>query len=373
MLLVIADDITGAAEIAGIASQYGLDTIMTTHHELPNGNHDVIVFATDTRSSNAKDACNVVTEIANNIKGKDHITFFKKTDSVLRGHILPETIALMSVLQLKKTLLLPQNPSKHRIINNGIYFINGVMLDKTAFNYDPEYPAKTAYVTEIVGANAVSLGIEDSISDNTIYIADASSIEDIDTQLSKADTETLVAGGADVFTAFLKKVFPSITLPCQDIHVPYSESTIIVCGSTQSKSLTNEQYIKNTKAKEELMPDNVFEGEDATQWISHLKETYITNNVIIIGIGAKKNGGKLCAIRLKAIMADAVACLAEEKTPSLLIIEGGATAYSIISRIGWNYFNIVGEYAPGVVGMTHGNTHIILKPGSYPWGKLFEQ
>ena len=267
MLLVIADDITGAAEIAGIASQYGLDTIMTTHHELPNGNHDVIVFATDTRSSNEKDACNVVTEIANNIKGKDHITFFKKTDSVLRGHILPETIALMSVLQLKKTLLLPQNPSKHRIINNGIYFINGVMLDKTAFNYDPEYPAKTAYVTEIVGANAVSLGIEDSISDNTIYIADASSIEDIDTQLSKADTETLVAGGADVFTALLKKVFPSITLPCQDIHVPYSESTIIVCGSTQSKSLTNEQYIKNIKAKEELMPDNVFEGEDATQWI----------------------------------------------------------------------------------------------------------
>ncbi|MGN1376441.1 MAG: four-carbon acid sugar kinase family protein [Prevotella sp.] len=373
MLTVIADDITGAAEIAGIASKYGLDTIMTTHHELPNGNHDVIVFATDTRSSTEQNACVTVTDIANNIKGKGIATVFKKTDSVLRGHIIPETTALMNVLNIDKTLLLPQNPSKRRVIDKGLYLIDGITLDKTAFSYDPEYPAKTANVTEIVGTSAISLGLNDKITSNGIYIADASSAEDIDTQLAKSDKKTLIAGGADVFSALLRRIFPDILQPNQDIRVPHSENTIIVCGSTQSKPLTNEPYIKDIKAKEELMPDDVFAGADATQWINRLTKTYISNSNIIIGIGSRKNGGKQCAMRLKAIMADAVAQLAERQEPSLLIIEGGATAYSIISRIGWDYFNIVGEYAPGVVGMTHGNTHIILKPGSYAWGSLFTQ
>lgn len=371
MLIVIADDITGAAEIAGIASKYGLDTIMTTHHELPNGNHDVVVFATDTRSSTEQDACYAVTEIANNIKAKGFTNVFKKTDSVLRGHIMPETNVLMNVLQKEKAFLLPQNPSKRRIIDNGMYFIDGIKLHKTAFSYDPEYPAKTADVTAIVGAKAMSLSVEDNITANGVYIADAISLEDIDTQLAKTDNKTLIAGGADVFTALLKKIFHNINIPAKDIHVPHTERTIIVCGSTQSKPLTDEPYIKDIKANEELMPENVFAGDDATQWINHLEETYITNSSIIIGIGAKKNGGKQCAIRLKAIMADAVAQLTKLKEPSLLIIEGGATAYSIISRIGWDYFSIVGEYAPGVVGMKHGNTHIILKPGSYAWGNLF--
>ncbi|MBR7170824.1 MAG: hypothetical protein IKD19_01290, partial [Prevotella sp.] len=56
-----------------------------------------------------------------------------------------------------------------------------------------------------------------------------------------------------------------------------------------------------------------------------------------------------------------------------IIIEGGATAYSVLERLGISSFDVEYEYSPGVVCLSHGNMRIILKPGSYPWGNLFEE
>ena len=56
-----------------------------------------------------------------------------------------------------------------------------------------------------------------------------------------------------------------------------------------------------------------------------------------------------------------------------IIIEGGATAYAVLERLGISSFDVEYEYSPGVVCLSHGNMRIILKPGSYPWGNLFEE
>ena len=56
-----------------------------------------------------------------------------------------------------------------------------------------------------------------------------------------------------------------------------------------------------------------------------------------------------------------------------IILEGGATAYTVLERLGISSFDVEYEYSPGVVSLSHGNMRIILKPGSYPWGNLFEE
>ena len=70
-------------------------------------------------------------------------------------------------------------------------------------------------------------------------------------------------------------------------------------------------------------------------------------------------------------MACATKKLVEKAIPDYLIIEGGATAFAALSSISWESFIVSHEYAPGVVGMIHGKAEIILKPGSYSWGDLF--
>ncbi|MDE7027792.1 nucleotide-binding domain containing protein [Duncaniella freteri] len=58
--------------------------------------------------------------------------------------------------------------------------------------------------------------------------------------------------------------------------------------------------------------------------------------------------------------------------PRELIIEGGATAYASLQKLGWDTFTITDEIAPGVIRMRAPNgTHVTMKPGSYPWGGLF--
>ena len=58
--------------------------------------------------------------------------------------------------------------------------------------------------------------------------------------------------------------------------------------------------------------------------------------------------------------------------PAELVIEGGATAFAILNRLGWNSFTITEEIAPGVIRMQADNgTHVTMKPGSLPRGATY--
>lgn len=98
--------------------------------------------------------------------------------------------------------MLPQNPSKGRIIKDGIYYIYENKLNKTEFRNDPEYPILSSNVNTLLNNSAEILNINDiTLSDNNIYIANAQNENDIIIQLSKAHTHTLLSGGADFLTA----------------------------------------------------------------------------------------------------------------------------------------------------------------------------
>lgn len=376
MIIVIADDITGAAEIAGIALRHNLNVQFMTNTNLKLPESDVIVIATDTRSGNESEAINTIKSITNNIGGTD-VTIFKKTDSVLRGFVAAEVNALMDEMKFISALIIPQNPSKGRIIKKGRYYIDNIPLDETSFCYDPEFPAKTSYVEEYL-CGIKSLNINEPLK-NSIYIADASTSQDIKCQLEKANDKTLIAGAADCFEQFLKQkinnciqtktylIKKNLSSYKQDIH-----KAIIICGSTQSKSIANEPYIKLINAEEISMPYNVFHGAPADEWIAELNRIYNEKQSIIVTIGHTATGGKEYAIRLRNLMATVALQLTNPHNPDLLIIEGGATAFAVLNRLGWTSFKIEKEYTPGVVCMKYKNTHIILKPGSYPWGDLFK-
>src|SRR5699024_7352560 len=123
MIVVIADDLTGAAEIGGIGLRYQMMVEIEMELQL-DSDADLLIIATDIRSQTVESAKSQIKRIAQRIKklGKPPEFTFIKVDSVLRGHILAELQVLLEELGKGVALLVPANPHLGRTIKEGNYF-----------------------------------------------------------------------------------------------------------------------------------------------------------------------------------------------------------------------------------------------------------
>ena len=378
-MIVIADDITGAAEMAGIAFSQGQQVRLVcggVAGGFGTARYGTTVIATDTRSMSEAEAVAETHRITSAIS--HHLSaIFKKTDSALRGHVVAELTALMEATGYQRAIYLPANPSKGRVIKSGTYYINNVPIHETAFSYDPEFPAKTSVLRERF-PDAESKGI---------IMPDAENEEDIQKIIAKYnDGKTLFAGAADLFSALLGHSRETRnTGETRDTRVSNSPSTLILCGSTQSKPLDLGIPISP-------MPREIYDGSnDLSLWDTSADQE---KHSLILTMPYTHRTGKEAAVHLRSMMArKAKELITQHLLPALdregsgeglhLIIEGGATAWATLQALGWTQFEITAQIVPGVVQMSatiacHTSTseskkHVIvtLKPGSYPWGNLF--
>lgn len=356
MIIVIADDITGAAEMAGVAFDYGLKVrlVLGLDEGLPNA--DVVVVATNTRSMSAAQAAVVTKEVMSRLfmhgaESVPRLELFKKTDSALRGHVMEELEAILACGPYKKAVFLPANPSRGRIIRDGKYYCGDVPISKTDFAFDPEFPARTDSMRARF-PDAERLGVS---------MPDASSADDVEAVVSNCSPDTLLAGAADFFEALLvhrghsrKKTHSSMTLD--------ADHTLVVAGSTQSQPCQLGLPV-------EMMPREVYDGgAGATEWIQKILPAYLHSPRMVLAIPFRHLTGKAVAVRLRQTMADVVRAMVEAYPPTTLVLEGGATAFCCLESLSWCQFAIAEVYAPGVIRMvTPQSVSIILKPGSYPW------
>ena len=157
MVFVLADDFSGAAEIGGIGHRYGLRTEIQLSLDL-NTTADLVVLDTGTRSLNEGEAIKKIldTGIALNQWNKP-FHLFKKIDSVMRGHLIPELNALQDCFAFNRILLMPANPGRDRKIIDGEYLINGVRLHETVFARDPDFPVTSSKIGERINSYTATL------------------------------------------------------------------------------------------------------------------------------------------------------------------------------------------------------------------------
>ena len=385
-MIVSADDITGAAEMAGIAFSQGQQVRLVcggVAGGCGTATYGTTVIATDTRSMSEADAVAETQHIVSSfliphslfesVASRTSFLIYKKTDSALRGHVVAELTALMEATGYQRVVYLPANPSKGRIIRGGTYYIKEVSdeglevrdvpISETAFSFDPEFPAKTSILRERF-PDAEAKGI---------IMPDAENEEDIQKVIAKYnDGKTLFAGAADLFSAILGH--SRDTSDSRETRVSNSPSTLILCGSTQSKPLDLGIPIAP-------MPREIYDGSnDLSLWDT---SKYTKAHSLILTMPYTHRTGKEAAVHLRTMMAQkAKELITEYLLPTLdregsveglhLIIEGGATAWATLQTLGWTQFEIVAQIEPGVVQMSATNgTLVTLKPGSYPWGNLF--
>ncbi len=340
MRVVIADDLSGAAEIAGIAHRHGWSPVLLTQDQLGRAPAtSVLVIDAHTRDHPAEVAAQVWQRLTTRLLERfPAARFFKKCDSVLRGHIAVESRAMAAVLGVPRTLLVPANPSRGRTIIEGNYLIEGKPLHTTAFAHDPAHPATRSQVQTLLGAEAGDLAIPD-----------LHSVADVVRAITAAKDATLIVGAADAFTAWC----PAAPSPNALTANPTPRRHfLIVNGSTAPAPLETLRAHGVTMC-------------DATSSLESVHSALRRERRVHAQVGPEDLN------RLQAL-----ARMAVETGDTHLALTGGATARAACDELGLACFTVSAEWTPGVVSLLPKATTlpaITIKPGSYPWPAAFLQ
>ncbi|WP_461451535.1 four-carbon acid sugar kinase family protein [Mucilaginibacter sp.] len=378
MIAVIADDLTGAAEIGGLALKYNLKIELTTKPGL-NSNADVLVICTDTRSMPLQNALKVteqITEILNLLKPD---VIFKKTDSVLRGHIIPELKIHLQKLGLKKALLIAPNPQFGRIIKQGQYFINDQPVHLTSFAHDPEFSMSSNKIHAMLRVKDGDIYLTDhtdELPDTGIIVGNCETKEDLAHWVNQLDTETLLAGGAGIFKAFLKSLNISGQISSYQNNEQIEPLKLFVCGTTHDDSRQLVKKVAYNEGPISYMPKVIIataKNEESLfdNWANEIVSLLKIHKKAIVAIDENTTRKvAITAADLRDKKARVIEKVFQKIAINELLVEGGSTAAAIINRLNFNKFSPVAELGPGVIKMkVEGidDLFLTLKPGSYQW------
>lgn len=349
-IVVIADDLSGAAELAGIAVLHGLTAEVQTRFDGAS-DAQVIAVETDSRGLSASAAAAKVHEAALRVAAARPAMIFKKVDSVLRGNVCAEIEAILAATGLHAAVLAPANPSRGRTIEGGRYRIGGIPLDQTEFARDPEHPRLTADIAALLGAPA-----------ETIEIPDAASVGDLDWIARSLGEKTLAAGAADFFAALIRRRGYSAAITAADglcLELP----AVLVCGSITAWITRSRECA--SAGLPVLSLDSASNGvlERGTQMLQ-------SHGALVLGPGAAvAMADQRCEAfdRFTAVAAELI-CRAN---PATILAEGGATAAALACRLGWTRLATVAAAPAGVGALrpleSQRSQLLLIKPGSYAW------
>ncbi len=437
MIAVIADDFSGAAEIAGWAVAAGFtaelrrdfavqardglnhDTAKTSHESrfaaqfggqpLP----DVVVFDTDSRSAPIDLAIDRSLAVAAWLRTQGIRQVFKKIDSVLRGHVAAESNALRHGLDRHRSLVVPANPRRQRVVRDGRYRIAGQPLHETLFARDPDFPAWTDQVVELLECRNCPPRTEDQHDSPRavsaiaacaancsewpaaeLIVGDASSLAELDAWTARVDEDTLPVGAAEFFASWLGTRFGSAK-PASPAASSTQQvaRTLLVCGSPAAWF---QERGADARARElaVLRWGSAATNEDSADdsLLRAARETLASRGRLLVTCHEEDRGTVDAASPdelLRALGGFAQRILApllaathpRDGGPLVerLLVEGGATTAALVQQFGWQRFEALAPVADGITplvplsgiaigcGTAIPRFTLFSKPGSYAW------
>jgi D-threonate/D-erythronate kinase len=365
MLGVLADDFSGAAEVAGVAFRYGLVAAVELDAQTPTAS-DLAVIDLDSRSKSFAEA------VRRTWSAIEHAPcVFKKIDSVLRGHVVAEIQPFLQSGRYARALVVPFNPDLGRTINDGLYRVNGRPISQTPFRDDPEFPSLTSDVLAMLrpGGTEVRVSrLSGALAETGIIVGEGETDAELRAWARRVDENTLPVGGAPFFAAWLESRGWRSGQFRKSSDV--GSRVLVVSGST-SRVVDWAYICAEANAQVLPMPMPAFDSgshDSVTDWVKAVAQALNETGLVVASIGAARRLDRSQSSRLVGHLAELAASVLARSRVDQLWLEGGATASAVIRRLGWRSLTVVGELAPGVVQLRpiSRGPLITVKPGSYP-------
>lgn len=399
LLLIIADDFTGALDTGVQFADCGARTRVVVYPDidLSDCDADVLVVDTESRHLTAGEAYQAVFHLTEQAKKANIPYIYKKTDSALRGNIGAELAAVLNASGLDTLPFLPAFPQTGRVTRGGIHYVDGVPVTESPFGADPFEPVRHAAVTDLIASQCdlparsfPALGDEDAVpADKGILVFDAVSQEELcrtGRRLFESSGLKISAGCAG-FAAALPELL-GISSAAKPVFPKLDPRMLVICGSVNPITLAQLNLAESAGfARMRLTPHQKLEpgywnsGEGQEQLLRI--EAFLAEHPLCI-IETNDQGSnqptadyaaKLGIDRetLRQRIAGSLGCLVGQifTSPSLgtLLLTGGDTLLQCMNCIGVRELEPVCELEKGIVlarftyqGCTR---HIITKSGGF--------
>ncbi|MFM0516839.1 four-carbon acid sugar kinase family protein [Caballeronia jiangsuensis] len=275
LLGCIADDFTGATDLANMLVRGGMRTVQTIG--IPEAgariDADAIVVALKSRTIPADDAVRQSLDALEWLRAQGCRQFFFKYcstfDSTDRGNIGPVADALLDALKDDFTIACPAFPENGRTIFRGNLFVGDVLLNESGMENHPLTPMTDPNLVRVLqrqtkskvglirydtiakGADAIRARIDELKKDGVrLAIADAVSDADLYTLGEACRDLALITGGSGIALG-LPENFRAANLLAHAEHaadLPKIEGKSVVLAGSASKA-TNAQVARWRESK----------------------------------------------------------------------------------------------------------------------------
>lgn len=373
MIGVIADDFTGAAEIAGIGLRHGLSVDLSLAVNKATA-ADLLIIATDTRSLSEEKAVAVMAKCTKLLMLLNPDFLFKKIDSALRGHIVAEIQVQMKITGHRRALIVAGNPALQRTIQNEIYYYHEKPIHLSSFSQDPDFAINSSRVQDMLRCqDIIYKKIGENLPDEGISVAEVNNTAAMQNWVGYVNSQTFVVGASSFLSALLDlRGFNKTTT----VTLPFKMPQLFVCGTTFAKSRKAIQVIKENNGPVCYLPAKAITNENADNfddWLNEISGFAKTTGKVIVAIDSNSiEGIDIQANDLRHNMAKLVKKVLQKITFRELLIEGGATATALFEEMDFTSFVPIQELATGVVRMKvqqYPSLYVTVKPGSYDWAE----
>jgi 4-hydroxythreonine-4-phosphate dehydrogenase len=376
-LLILADDLSGAADCAAACAASGLKA--TVALDIPERNHhsEILSVDCDTRHLDGVAAANRIGQVLRPYASDQELILFKKLDSTLRGNIAAELAAMLAIRRAAAppgrqvvAVMAPAFPAGGRTTVDGHQLIRGSALHESEIwrqqswsgpTHIPSILALANLRTVLIGLDIVRSGSESlreamvkSATSADVLVCDAETDADLraiaqgSVMLGK---QTIWAGSAGLAAHLPQVTGLSGTISSVEHLKLATGPTLIVIGSMSS--VCREQAgVLDQASSADLLPvatGVLLGGPGSSQWSEYSRNLdrrlQLGRDVVVIleaGERINYNNGRLLSEALGTMLEP------HRNTVGALVATGGETARAILDHWQVKRLRMITEIEPGL-------------------------
>jgi uncharacterized protein YgbK (DUF1537 family) len=386
-LVIIADDLTGAADTGSCFATEGFTTFILMR-TMTAFDADVIVSSTESRDLDAVEASAVVGRTVRGLLGlpaaRSERWYYKKIDSALRGHPRDELLATMTAVGADRAIVAPAFPDEGRTTIGGRQYIDGWPVEASGFGSPGStsdlltHFAQDGMAARLVDLETVRRGVPATREAITaqpsgIIVVDAETDQDLATLAAAVgESRGLVLCGA---AGFARQLAPVLPIARVTVH-PGDDGTgngpiLVVAGSRHDATARQIESLRAAGASvvrlgqaaiESVAPSVEAVAAEAAAHLEQGRPVVVTT----VGLGHSALGGRGVA----ALLADVATDSRIVERIGGLVLTGGDVAKAVCDGFEVDAIRLRGDVTAGIpwgtlTGGVRPGLPVVTKAGSF--------